>query len=609
MWRQSGCSSRSKSCRAAVVCRGPLYLRQAFFKCVRQIWVRLGMKCPECGKEIPDGSLFCENCAAEIKIVPEYETRLEEQISSGMESVTRVFAEEDRAISSVQRQPGEDPAAGGEGDDFGSGDETENSESHAKEKEAYEAARAEAAARRQAGYEARRRKVTLMVVFLVGAVSAAILLILLYIFVFSRPVQNVSYYVGVAYQYSVEERYDEAAAAIEAALALAGEEDAEETDTASLLLLAADYYQADGRTDEALEAGYAVLEMDDLTEDDEISAYSLLISVYASLEEYPSIAELLSECTNESVCTSYHQYMLYEPEFTAEEGDYSDQLTIEISCDGDGTVFYTMDGSEPTTSSNIYKGPIELDVGSYTISAIYVNRVGVQSETVTAVYNIVSSVPEAPVITPNSGTYAKQMQITASYASGEDDPDLQEESDEASASEEDFGDDEQEDSEEENSEGTVSRATGYIYYTTDGTVPTLESNVYTGPISIPEGTTVYRFAVITEDGVSSEVVEREYTYRISTTLSSEDGVNYILVALILRGEVVDTIGTVPGGTARFSFEYLGIEQISGSGNYLIYSESLVDDEGNSAVTGRVYAVNAANGTVNLYADGVLTPIG
>ena len=561
------------------------------------------MKCPECGKEIPDGSLFCENCAAEIKIVPEYESRLEEQISSGMESVTRVFKEEDRAISAAARPRGDDTLQEDADRASGPDDAEGNTESEALEKAAYEASRAEAAARRQAGYEARRRKVTLMIVFLVGAVSAAVVLILLYVFVFSRPVQNVSYYVGIAYQYSVEGEYDEAAGAIEAALALTGEEDAEETDLASLLLLAADYYQAAGRSEEALDAGYAVLETQELSEDDELSAYSLLISVYASLEEYQTIADLLSGCTNESVLTSFHQYMLYEPAFSAEAGDYQDQLTLELSCEGDGTVFYTMDGSEPTTSSNIYKGPIELDVGSYTISAIYVNRVGVQSETVTAVYNIISSVPEAPVITPNSGTYAKQMQITASYASVEDDPELQ---DETSASEE--SEDADAESEEETG-AAASKATGKIYYTTDGTDPTLDSKVYTGPISIPEGTTVYRFAVITEDGVSSEVVEREYTYRISTTLSAEDGVNYILVALILRGEVVDTIGTVPGGTARFSFEYQGIEQISGSGNYLIYNESLVDDEGNTAMTGRVYAVNAANGTVNLYADGVLTPIG
>ena len=565
------------------------------------------MKCPECGKEIPDGSLFCENCAAEIKIVPEYEARLEEQISSGMESVTRVFKEEDRAISAASRprEGGPLPSDAVSSSDPGNGKEDTGSE--ALDQAAYEASRAEAAARRQAGYEARRRKVTLMIVFLVGAVSAAVVLILLYVFVFSRPVQNVSYYVGIAYQYSVEEQYDDAAGAIEAALALTGEEDAEETDLASLLLLAADYYQAAGRSEDALDAGYAVLETQELSEDDEFSAYSLLISVYASLEEYQTIADLLSGCTNETVLTTYHQYMLYEPAFSAEEGDYQDQLTLELSCEGDGTVFYTMDGSEPTTSSNIYKGPIELDVGSYTISAIYVNRVGVQSETVTAVYNIISSVPEAPVITPNSGTYAKQMQITASYASEEDDPDLQEETDETSASEE--AEDADEEPEEEDAGSAIAKATGKIYYTTDGTDPTLDSKVYTGPISIPEGTTVYRFAVITEDGVSSEVVEREYTYRISTTLSAEDGVNYILVALILRGEVVDTIGTVPGGTARFSFEYQGIEQISGSGNYLIYNESLVDDAGNTAVTGRVYAVNAANGTVNLYADGVLTPIG
>ena len=563
------------------------------------------MKCPECGREIPDGSLFCENCAAEIKIVPEYETRLEEQISSGMESVTRVFEEEDRATSSTLRSTGNALETGTAREKAGTdetGREPEAPEFKDEQKAAYEAARADAAARRRARYEARRRQVTFMIVFLVGAISAAVVLLVLYFFVFSRQAQSVSYYVGAAYQYSVEEKYEEAAAAIEEAIVLNEEEGAEEADSASLYLLAAEYYMEAGMPEASLDAANRVLEMETLSEDDEEAAYDQLIRVYISLDDYEAIAQLLAECANDAVLSSYRQYILYEPSFSEEEGTYADLLSVEILCDGDGTVFYTMDGSVPTTSSNIYREPIELTVGTYTISAVYVNRAGIQSEVVVCTYQVLSSVPDAPVVTPNSGTYVKSMQITASFA--REDEDSEDLSDAASAEAEQAGDEA-----EDESDTAAVTATGTIYYTTDGTDPTLESKEYTGPITMPEGSSVFRFAVITEDGISSEVVEREYTYRISSSLSEEDGINYILVALILRGEIVDTIGTLPGGTARFTFEYLGIEQISGSGNYLIYAESLVDDAGNAAATGRIYAVNAANGTVNLYADNILTPIG
>lgn len=46
------------------------------------------MKCPKCGREIPDGSLFCKYCFAEIRIVPTYESKVEEKIHDVMQSIT-----------------------------------------------------------------------------------------------------------------------------------------------------------------------------------------------------------------------------------------------------------------------------------------------------------------------------------------------------------------------------------------------------------------------------------------------------------------------------------------------------------------------------------------
>ena len=553
------------------------------------------MKCPNCGNEIPDGSLFCENCAAEIKIVPEYETRLEEQISRGMESVTKVFDEfRIGGASSSAKDSDQD-----------SGSSQTNTNRHTSQGQQPDAGQSgsssgptEASLRRQARYEARRRKVTMMMVFLVGAVSAVVILAAVYFGFFRSGAKTVSYYVGQAYEFASSGQYAEAVDEIDRALELEADDDDEETSYASLYLLKSEYLQKAGEKDLALGAASMVLDVENVSEEDEIAAYGQMIAIYASYEEYDKIAELLSDCTRISVVESYPQYALFDPEFSEEGGEYADSLTLELTDEGQGSIFYTLDGSEPTTSSFLYREPIELTEGTYVVSAVYVNHFGLQSGVVTQTYTIIGSVPDAPEISPNSGTYAKQMTITATAqtASGSGGEETEVSGDGSSS--------------DEGEEESVSfRKTGTIYYTTDGTDPTLDSQEYTGPITMPQGSSVYRFAVITEDGVSSEVVEREYTYKITSSISSEDGVNYILVALINRGEIVDTVGTLPGGTARFNFNYVGLEQIQDSGNFLIYEETLVDDAGNYAETGRVYAVNASNGTVNLYSGGVLTPIG
>ena len=38
------------------------------------------MICPECGREIPEGHLYCDTCGMEVRIVPEFEPEVENSI-------------------------------------------------------------------------------------------------------------------------------------------------------------------------------------------------------------------------------------------------------------------------------------------------------------------------------------------------------------------------------------------------------------------------------------------------------------------------------------------------------------------------------------------------
>ena len=78
---------------------------------------------------------------------------------------------------------------------------------------------------------------------------------------------------------------------------------------------------------------------------------------------------------------------LANPTFSLAEGKYTEAKSVEIEYT-EGTVYYTMDGTEPTASSTQYTGAIALnDCGEYTIKAIAISADS-QSDVVSATYTI-----------------------------------------------------------------------------------------------------------------------------------------------------------------------------------------------------------------------------
>ena len=76
------------------------------------------------------------------------------------------------------------------------------------------------------------------------------------------------------------------------------------------------------------------------------------------------------------------------PVFSLESGSYDTNQSVTISSTAGATIYYTTDGTDPTTSSAVYSGAIALeDEGTYTIKAIAVNDYGTSS-VATAEYTI-----------------------------------------------------------------------------------------------------------------------------------------------------------------------------------------------------------------------------
>jgi ribosome-binding factor A len=141
------------------------------------------------------------------------------------------------------------------------------------------------------------------------------------------------------------------------------------------------------------------------------------------------------------------------PTFNPAPGTYGTAQSVTISDVTPGAaIYYTANGTTPTTSSTLYTGPIVVNATT-TIEAIAVANGCASSLPIQALYTIESPVA-TPTIAPASGTYTSVQSVTIS--------------------------------------DTTAGAT--IYYTTNNTAPTTASTVYTGPIAVNSSETIQAMA-------------------------------------------------------------------------------------------------------------------
>jgi uncharacterized repeat protein (TIGR03803 family) len=167
------------------------------------------------------------------------------------------------------------------------------------------------------------------------------------------------------------------------------------------------------------------------------------------------------------------------PVFSLAEGLYPDTQTVSITCATAGaTIYYTLNGTTPTTASTKYSGPITVSA-TETMEAIAVLTGETNSPVATATYTIQEPTVATPVISPAGGVmnlYTTPQTVTITDAT----------------------------------------AGATIYYTTDGTSPTTASPKYTGPFVIATKTTVG--AIAAETGyLNSAVNGVEYIFQTTVT--------------------------------------------------------------------------------------------
>jgi hypothetical protein len=168
------------------------------------------------------------------------------------------------------------------------------------------------------------------------------------------------------------------------------------------------------------------------------------------------------------------------PTFSPAPGTYTSAMAVTISDSVAGAIiYYTTDGTTPTTSSTHYGGPLWLST-TQTLKAIAVKSgtltAAVPAVPVTATYTIAHVLP-TPTFAPNTGIFTATQSVTISDSTA----------------------------------GTT------IYYTTDGSTPTTSSAKYTGPVTVSASEALHAIAVKTG---STNSLAGNATYTINNVLSA-----------------------------------------------------------------------------------------
>ena len=338
------------------------------------------MKCPSCGRTIEDGSLFCKYCFADLNLVPEYEPVMEDRLTLNME----------RMMKSLNRKE------------------------------------------LQEQRKLRRLKQLKLIWFGIGAFGLLFVCMLFLRILTPKPEPVITEPIPEAeaaeqVQEPANPSGEEAEAEVQPVTTVASlnpfgtvknEEDSAD-DTPEVILARADGFLQAGEWDKAKAEAARILQVSTAQDEEVMSAYRILVKTYVQRQDYEGLNRMLTACGNEAVQQQYLEYMVFDPEVSVTAGTYEAPLEVQIHTPGNGAVFYTLDGTDPTTASLLYKDSIVLLEGSYELTCVYVNHFDLASAPKRVQLKIVKDLSEEDLVEENFAEESYAQEEAESAASGE----------------------------------------------------------------------------------------------------------------------------------------------------------------------------------------------
>lgn len=416
------------------------------------------MKCERCGATLPENSIRCVYCGATLQMVPDYNP-----LGDVIEDEVRNALQNDALDTTTPNEPRRERHTGrlnqrsteriGERqtDQLQEKQHEKSKETRTREQEIRKKREQEKRreSERRRALKKKKRNIVL------GSIIGVCILLILAIYVrYSNSYQG---QLNKGLKAAEEGQYYAAIECLENAIS-------KNPNQEEAYIALSTLYNDEGDAEEAESILLDAIN----TNPDSLELNRALINLYIENDNMEQVNIYMSTLTDSTIKETLSNYEASIPEFSLEEGTYEDVQEVSIISE-EGSIYYTTDGTEATKDSELYTGAIQIGEGTTEIRAISVNSEGVPSYENSAEYTVEFPMESAPVVSPTTGRYTEEMTIT------------------------------------------ITVPAGYTaFYTLDNTTPTIESTVYTEPIAMPEGNTIFTAVLMNSSGKYSDITKRNY---------------------------------------------------------------------------------------------------